>query len=76
MQRLAAVHAQMEHLKESGEAVARDVLLGLSGFARAMLLALALRAATRVPQHSVNTVTTNVPGPQRALFAAGRRMLE
>ena len=28
-----------------------------------MLLALGLRAATRVPQRNVNTVTTNVPGP-------------
>jgi WS/DGAT/MGAT family acyltransferase len=76
VQRLAAMRAQMEHLKESGEAVAGDVLVGLSGFAPAMLLALGLRAATRVPQHSVNTVTTNVPGPQRPLYAAGRRMLE
>jgi len=75
-QRLVAVRAQMEHLKESGEAVAGDVLVGLSGFAPAMLLALALRAATRVPQHNVNTVTTNVPGPQRPLYATGRRMLE
>ncbi len=76
VQRLAAMRAQMEHLKESGEAVAGDVLVGLSGFAPAMLLALGLRAATRMPQRSVNTVTTNVPGPQRPLYAAGRRMLE
>ena len=41
-----------------------------------MLLALGERLATRVPQHSVNTVTTNVPGPQHPLYAAGRRMLE
>jgi diacylglycerol O-acyltransferase / wax synthase len=76
VERLAAVREQMEHLKHSGEAVAGDVLVGLSGFAPAMLLALGLRAATRMPQHSVNTVTTNVPGPQRPLYAAGRRMLE
>jgi len=74
--RLAAMRAQMEHLKHSGEAVAGDVLVGLSGFAPAMLLALGLRAATRMPQRSVNTVTTNVPGPQRPLYACGRRMLE
>jgi diacylglycerol O-acyltransferase len=76
VERLAATRAQMEQLKNSGEAVAGDVLVGLSGFAPAMLLALGLRAATRMPQHSVNTVTTNVPGPQRPLYAAGRRMLE
>jgi WS/DGAT/MGAT family acyltransferase len=76
VERLAAMRAQMEHLKHSGEAVAGDVLVGLSGFAPAMLLALGLRAATRMPQRSVNTVTTNVPGPQHPLYAAGRRMLE
>ena len=64
VERLAAMRAQMDHLKHSGEAVAGDVLVGLSGFAPAMLLALGLRAATRMPQHNVNTVTTNVPGPQ------------
>jgi diacylglycerol O-acyltransferase / wax synthase len=76
VERLVAMRAEMEHLKHSGEAVAGDVLVGLSGFAPAMLLALGLRAATRMPQRSVNTVTTNVPGPQRSLYAAGRRMLE
>ncbi len=76
LERLAAMRAQMEHLKHSGEAVAGDVLVGLSGFAPAMLLALGLRAATRMPQRSVNTVTTNVPGPQRPLYAGGCRMIE
>ena len=76
VERLAAVRNQMEHLKHSHEAVAGDVLVGLSGFAPAMLLALGLRTATHVPQRNVNTVTTNVPGPQRPLYAAGRRMLE
>jgi hypothetical protein len=41
-----------------------------------MLLALGGRVATRAPQRSVNTVTTNVPGPQHPLFLCGRRMLE
>jgi diacylglycerol O-acyltransferase len=41
-----------------------------------MLLALGMRVAFRVPQRSINTVTTNVPGPQQRLFLAGRRMLE
>ena len=76
VERLASVRRQMEQLKRSNEAVAGDVLVGLSGFAPAMLLALGLRTATHVPQRNVNTVTTNVPGPQRPLYAAGRRMLE
>ena len=76
LERLSAVHEQMEHLKHSHSAVAGDVLVGLTGFAPAMLLSLGLRAATHVPQRSVQTVTTNVPGPQKTLYAAGRRMLE
>jgi diacylglycerol O-acyltransferase len=44
-----------------------------------VLLAAGLRNATmllrRLPQRSVNTVTTNVPGPQVPLYACGREML-
>ena len=74
--RLDSIRAQMADLKASHEADAGEVLISLAGFAPPLLLALAERAATHVPQHNVNTVTTNVPGPQQPLYAAGRRMLE
>ncbi len=74
--RLRSITAQMADLKESHEAVAGEVLTSLGGFAPPLLLALAERLATRVPQQSVDTVTTNVPGPQHPLYACGRRMLE
>ena len=70
------MRVQMEGLKRSKEAVAGEVLTSLTGFAPSLLLALGTRLAFRVPQRSLNTVTTNVPGPQRPLFLAGRRMLE
>jgi diacylglycerol O-acyltransferase / wax synthase len=76
IERLSALHEQMQHLKSSGQAVAAERLTALGGFAPAMLLALGGRIATRLPQASVNTVTTNVPGPQHALYLCGRRMLE
>jgi diacylglycerol O-acyltransferase len=76
VERLHAVTEQMQGLKRSQQAVAGEVLTSLSGFAPAMLLALGTRLAFRVPQRSLNTVTTNVPGPQHPLFLAGRRMLE
>ena len=60
VERLVTVRAQMRDLKESHQAVAGSTLTSLGGFAPAMLLALAGRVATRTPQHSVNTVTTNV----------------
>ena len=75
-QRLAAIHEQMQELKSSGQAVAAERLTALGGFAPAMLLSLAGRVGSRLPQSSINTVTTNVPGPQQPLYLAGRRMLE
>jgi diacylglycerol O-acyltransferase len=41
----------------------------MSGISR-----LVVRAMHRLPQRSVNTVTTNVPGPQFPLYCLGRRM--
>jgi diacylglycerol O-acyltransferase / wax synthase len=76
VQRLDLVRMQMEGLKRSHEAVAGEVLTSLGGFAPALLLALGMRVAFRMPQRTLNTVTTNVPGPQRPLYLAGRRMLE
>ncbi len=73
--RLHAISVQMAGLKESKEAVAGEALTSLSGFAPPMLLALGMRLATRVAQRNVNTVTTNVPGPQLPLYVAGRRMI-
>ncbi len=74
--RLDAIHAQMADLKESKQAVAGEALTSLTGFAPPMLLALGTRVFSRLPQRNVNTVTTNVPGPQFPLYAAGRKMLE
>jgi diacylglycerol O-acyltransferase len=74
LERLHAVTAQMEGLKQSKEALAGEALTSLSGFAPPMLLALGMRLATRVAQRNVNTVTTNVPGPQFPLYVLGRRM--
>jgi diacylglycerol O-acyltransferase len=76
VERLDAVRTQMEGLKHSKQAVAGEVLTSLSGFAPSLLLALGTRLAFQVPQRMLNTVTTNVPGPQQPLYLAGRRMLE
>jgi WS/DGAT/MGAT family acyltransferase len=73
--RLQMITEQMKDLKDSKQAVAGEALTSMSGFAPPMLLALGMRLATRAGQRNVNTVTTNVPGPQFPLYAAGRRML-
>jgi WS/DGAT/MGAT family acyltransferase len=76
VKRLHAITAQMEGLKESKQAVAGEALTSMSGFAPPMLLALGMRLATRVAQRNINTVTTNVPGPQMPLYVAGSRMVK
>lgn len=80
LERLSAIRAQMEELKESNQAVAAEVLTSLQGFAPPMILALGTRVSSRLLGRSeasnLNTVTTNVPGPQFPLYAVGRRMLE
>ncbi|HEX9994959.1 MAG TPA: wax ester/triacylglycerol synthase family O-acyltransferase [Acidimicrobiales bacterium] len=75
VERLSAVSEQMKGLKESRQAMAGEALTSLSGFAPPMLLALGTRLAFRLPQRALNTVTTNVPGPQTPLYICGRRML-
>ena len=74
--RLHAISAQMADLKESNQALAAEALTSLSGFAPPVLLALGTRLASRAGQRNVNTVTTNVPGPQTPLYVVGRRMLK
>jgi diacylglycerol O-acyltransferase len=75
VKRLGSVREQMQDLKEKKQAVAAEVLTSLSGFAPPLLLALGGRLFARLPQRNVQTVTTNVPGPQRPMYACGRRML-
>jgi diacylglycerol O-acyltransferase / wax synthase len=79
VERLEAIRARMDRLKTSGQAVAAETLTSLSGFAPPLLLAagtrLAFKAASGARRTPVETVTTNVPGPQQPLYAVGRRML-
>jgi diacylglycerol O-acyltransferase / wax synthase len=75
--RLGAISAQLDDLKQSKQAVAGEALTSLSGFAPPMLLTLGARVATRAARRmgQLDTVTTNVPGPQFPLYLCGRRML-
>jgi len=65
----------MNDLKGTKQAVGAEFLTELLGFAAPTLLALGSRAAFRIPQPLVQTVTTNVPGPRFGLFLLGRRMI-
>jgi diacylglycerol O-acyltransferase / wax synthase len=77
VERLAAISTQLDDLKQSKQAVAGEALTSLSGFAPPMLLTLGTRVATRAARRmgQLDTVTTNVPGPQFPLYLCGRRMV-
>jgi diacylglycerol O-acyltransferase len=66
------IHAAMEELKRSGQAVGAQVLTNLAGFAPPTILSQAARLQAR--QRFFNLVVTNVPGPQFPLYLLGRRL--
>jgi diacylglycerol O-acyltransferase / wax synthase len=70
-----AVAARMRQLKSSHEAAAGELFVELAEYVPPVVFAAALHAAFRVPQRTLTTVTTNVPGPRQPLYALGRRML-
>jgi WS/DGAT/MGAT family acyltransferase len=74
--RLSQVKHSMGELKESGQSVGAEALIGLGGFAPPTLVALGARAVTAFSKRLFNVIVTNVPGPQIPLYAAGARMLE
>jgi WS/DGAT/MGAT family acyltransferase len=80
LERLDAVRRQMGALKGSHMAEAGEWVTQLGDLAPPMVVGtisrMAMRAEHRRPQQSVNTVTTNVPGPQFPLYCLGREMLE
>ena len=61
------------HMAEAGEAMTTigDILPPL---AVGTISRLAMRVMHVLPQRSINTVTTNVPGPQFSLYCLGREM--
>ncbi len=74
LERLRFVHAHMVSRKEMGTAVGVDTIIGAATYAPPTMLSLASRLAVRAMP--VNTVITNVPGPQFPLYCMGSRMLE
>jgi WS/DGAT/MGAT family acyltransferase len=80
VERLDAVKAQMTELKASHMAEAVGAVTSFGNLLPPMVVGNTTRMANRLirsrSQHSLNTVTTNVPGPQLPLYCLGREMLE
>jgi WS/DGAT/MGAT family acyltransferase len=69
---LHQISVEMQHLKESGQAIGAQTLVNLAGFAPPTILSQAARLQAR--QRFFNLVVTNVPGPQFPLYVLGRRL--
>lgn len=78
--RLVAVQSQMSQLKESHMPEAGDAVTAFANLLPPMVVGSTTRLAMRIshdrPQRALNTVTTNVPGPQFPLYCLGREMIE
>jgi diacylglycerol O-acyltransferase len=77
--RFLRVKLEMADLKDSHMAEVGEAMTTIGDLAPPMVVGAISRGATRVmhrlPQRSVNTVTTNVPGPQFPLYCMGREMV-
>lgn len=76
VERLVVVRQRLEQLKKEHEAEAGATVVAVAGVEPFLSVAGPLRLAAHLPQRSVVTVTTNVPGPRAPLYALGRRLIE
>ena len=73
---LAAVHGRMSAHKAGGEAQAGHGVTTVAEYWPFASVAWTVRVATRLPQHGVDIVATNVPGPRHARRVLGREVVE
>lgn len=72
--RLFLLRSQMDDVKRTKQATAGEALTKLAGFAPT-LMAMGSRAALNNSQPLVQTVVTNVPGPNFPLYVLGRKLV-
>jgi len=72
VRRLKTVHARLGRLKASGERQAAKAFVTLTNYLPFAVNAWTVRVLTRLPQRSVVTLATNVPGPRQRLQVVGR----
>lgn len=76
VKRLQLVHARMDKIKDSGERQAASTFAAMSNYLPFVLSAWTIRLLTRLPQRSVVTLATNVPGPRQRLRVLGHPVVE
>jgi WS/DGAT/MGAT family acyltransferase len=73
--RLQQISFQLAKLEEGGHFVGAEAIVNIAGFGPPTLHALGARASSSLSSKVYNLVITNVPGPQRPLYAAGSQMI-
>ncbi|TNC19340.1 wax ester/triacylglycerol synthase family O-acyltransferase [Amycolatopsis alkalitolerans] len=73
--RLVSVHRRLAGLKDRKEAEAGAAVTTAAGHGPFAPVAWAIRAAAKLPQRNIVTVTTNVPGPRHKLSMLGREIV-
>ena len=71
-EQLDAIHAQTRELKESRQALGVEMMMQVAEWTPSVLLSLGARAMSG----PINTIVTNVPGPQIPLYFHGARVRE
>lgn len=70
LERLAAVHQTTQELKDSQQALGVDLMMRMADWTPPVLLSLGAQSAGG----QVNTIITNVPGPQFPLYMLGAKL--
>ena len=73
--RLHQIAFAMRQQMEGGGAMGADALTGLGGFAPPTMHSMGARLAGAFSRRLYNVAITNVPGPQKPLYAAGATMV-
>jgi len=73
--RLHQIAFHMRDLRNTERFVAAEALAGIAGFGPPTLHALGARVGSTLSNRTYNVAVTNVPGPQRPLYAAGSEMV-
>lgn len=73
--RLRLVHSRLTRTKSTGQRQAGSAFVSAANYLPFTLTAWAVRLVTRLPQHGVTTLATNVPGPSETLHMLGRKVI-
>ncbi|HEX6392817.1 MAG TPA: wax ester/triacylglycerol synthase family O-acyltransferase [Acidimicrobiales bacterium] len=71
VERLELISKQMSAIKESNDAQGAQSAVSLAKYVPPSMAAAVTSVVRNIPHHNVNTLTTNIPGPQIPLYAVG-----